>query len=139
MGALRTRMEQKLLARGLGERTAHNYLRAVEGLTRHYGRAPDTLTIEDVEAYLVHLRQSQQLAWESLGTVVSGLRFFYHVTLGRPQAHFAIPAPPPSRKQPDVLSRQEVIRLIAQTDNRRDRLLLTTRSEERRVGKECRL
>lgn len=126
MGALRTKMEQKLLARGLSERTAHHYLRAVDGLTRHYGRAPDTLTLEDVEAYLVHLRHGQHLAWESLGPVVSGLRFFYYVTLGRPRAHFAIPAPPPSRKQPDVLSRQEVIRLLAQTDNRRDRLLLTT-------------
>jgi integrase len=126
MGALRTKMELKLRARGVSERTAHHYLRAVAGLARHYGRAPDTLTIEDVEAYLVHLRHGQHLAWESLGPVVSGLRFFYYVTLGRPRAHFAIPAPPPSRKQPDVLSRQEVVRLLAQARTRRDHILLMT-------------
>jgi site-specific recombinase XerD len=119
-------MEQNLLARGLSEKTRQNYLRAVEDLTRHYGRAPDTLTIEEVEAYLIHLRQFRQLAWDSLAPVVSGLRFFYHVTLHRPRAHFAIPAPPPSRKLPHVLSRQEVERLLAQTENRRDRMLLTT-------------
>jgi len=43
MGILRTRMEQALVIRGLSERTGRTYLRHVEGLTRHYGRAPDTL------------------------------------------------------------------------------------------------
>jgi integrase/recombinase XerD len=126
MGILRTKMEQNLLARGLSERTRHTYLRVIEDLTRHHGRAPDALTVDDVERYLIHLRQFRQLQQDSLATTVSALRFFYYVTLHRPRADFVIPAPPPSRKQPHVLSREEVARLLAQADHRRDRVLLTT-------------
>jgi site-specific recombinase XerD len=125
MGTLRTKMEQDLTVRGLSPRTGRNYLRFVEGLTRYYGRAPDTLTVEEVEAYLVYLRQTRQLTAESLAYVVSGLRFFYEVTLGRRRRHFFIPAPKQAHKQPEVLSRQEVTRLLAQTEHRRDRMLLT--------------
>src|SRR3989442_671494 len=113
MGILRTKMEQNLLARGLSERTRRTYLRVVADLTRHYGRAPDPLTVDDVEAYLIHLRQVRQLQEASLGTVVSGLRFFCYGTLGRPRATCVIPPPPPSRKQPHVFSRSEVARLLA--------------------------
>ena len=126
MGTLRAKMERDLTVRGLSERTGLNYIRFVEGLTRHYGRAPDTLAVHEVEAYLVYLRQVRQLTWESLATVVTGLRFFYEVTLGRPRANFFIPAPKQSSKRPEVLSRQEVERLLAQTEHRRDRTLLMT-------------
>jgi len=126
MGMLRTKMEQNLRARGVSAHTCEKYLHTVEALTRHYGRAPATLTIGEVEAYLLYLREVRQRAWESLKPVVSALRFFYYVTLARPRAQFAIPSPPPSRKLPHVLSRQEVERLLALTEDRRDRALLTT-------------
>ncbi len=69
MGALRAKMERDLVVRGLSERTGRGYLRSVAGVARHYGRAPDTLTVAEVETYLVHLRQVRQLTWESLATV----------------------------------------------------------------------
>ncbi len=126
MGALRAKMERDLVVRGLGERTGRKYVGTVARLARHYGRAPDTLTVAEVETYLVHLRQGRQLTWESLATVVTGLRFFYEVTLGRARAEFFIPSPKRSRKQPEVLSREEVARLLDQTAHRRDRMLLRT-------------
>jgi len=126
MGHLRTKMEQDMLIRGIGERTARKYLGTVERLTRHYGRAPDTLTLPEVEGYLGYLRQERQLALGSLATVVTGLRFFYEVTLGRARSDFFIPAPKIPQTQPHVLSRPEVARLLAHTEHRRDRALLMT-------------
>ena len=126
MRTLRVKMERDLAVRGLSERTGQGYLRSVAGLARHYGRAPDTVTVVEVETYLVHLRQERRLTRESLAAVVTGLRFFYHVTLGRPRAAWNIPSPRPAHKQPEVLSRQEVGRLLGQTDHRRDHLLLLT-------------
>ncbi len=76
--------------------------------------------------YLLHLREFRQCSSETLKPVVSALRFFYYVTLAWPCVQFAIPSPPPSRKPPHVLSRQEVERLFAGTENRRDRTLLMT-------------
>ena len=108
MGHLCTKMEQDMLIRGIGERTARKYLGTVERLTRHYGRAPDTLTLPEVEGYLGHLRQERHL---QLASVVSGLRFFYEVTLGRARSDFLTPAPKIPQTQPHVLSRPEVVRL----------------------------
>ena len=102
MGILRTKMEQDLAVRGISARTGQNYLRFVADLVRHYGRAPDTLTLAEVEAYLVHLRQVRQLTPESVKTMVTGLRFFYHVTLWRARPAFHIPAPRPAHKEPET-------------------------------------
>ena len=47
MGALRAKMAQDLLIRGLSPNTQEAYLRAVVGLSKHYGRAPDTLSAHE--------------------------------------------------------------------------------------------
>jgi site-specific recombinase XerD len=126
MEHLRTKMEQDLLIRGVSERTSEQYVRRVEELTRHYGRAADTLTLPEVEDYLGYLLRERHLTLSSLAPVVSGLRFFYEVTLGRPRRDFWIPAPKQPQTQPHVLSLQEVVRLLTQTEHRRDRALLMT-------------
>jgi len=126
MGHLRTKMEQDLLIRGLSEGTGEHYLRSVEGLARHYARGPQTLTLSEVEDYLRYLRQERQLNLGSIATMVTGLRFFYEVTLGRPRQEFFIPMPKVPQTQPYVLSRPEVARLLTQTEHRRDRALLMT-------------
>jgi site-specific recombinase XerD len=57
---------------------------------------------------------------------VHGLRFFYEVTLGRPRPRFYIPTVKTPERQPEILSRQEVARLLAALANRKHRALLTT-------------
>ena len=61
-----------------------------------------------------------------LHTFVNGLRFFYHMTLGRTEAAMHIPCPKPPMKPPVVLSRQEVIELFVAATNLRQRTLLKT-------------
>ena len=126
MEHLRTKMQQDMLIRGISERTTRHYLGVVERLTRHYGRAPDTLTLAEVEGYLGYLRQERHLQLASVAGAVSGLRFFYEVTLGRARSDFRIPAPKLPQTKPHVLSRQEVARLLKHTERRRDRALLMT-------------
>lgn len=126
MGHLRTTMERDFVIRGIGEQTARAYLRSVAGLTRHYGRAPDTLTLDEVKDYLCYLRQERQRTAASLAGTVSGLRFFYEVTLDRRRREFCIPSPKYPQTQPHVLSRPEVARLLVRTEHRRDRALLMT-------------
>jgi len=140
MGRLRTKMEQDLAIRGLGKGTTGNYLRAVEGLTRHYGRAPDTLTLDEVKGYLAHLRQARQVSLSRVASVVTGLRFFYEITLDRPRREFFLPSPKLPQSQPHVLSRQEVERVLTTTTHRRDRaLFMTAYAAGLRVGELVRL
>jgi hypothetical protein len=45
MTALRQRMEDDIVARGLADRTRESYLWAVTGLARFYRRPPDRITL----------------------------------------------------------------------------------------------
>jgi site-specific recombinase XerD len=119
-------MHHDLVVRGLAERTRESYLAAVVGLTKFYHRAPDQLSQREVEAYLVHLAEERKLAWNTRSLITNGLRFFYHTTLGRKQMEFAIPRAKAPAKLPEILSREEVARILSQPRNLKHRVLLMT-------------
>ena len=122
MGELRERMQHDLVVRGLSPRTHEAYLAAVRGLAQHYHQRPDALSAQQVEGYIRHLIEQRHLAPNSVRVAVFGLRFFYTVTLHRQP--FTLPLPKGVTKLPEVLSREEVARLLASTATLRERALL---------------
>jgi hypothetical protein len=61
MTALRERMTQDLILRGLSLNTQAAYLRAVAQLVRYYRRSPERISGREVVAYLLHLYQPASL------------------------------------------------------------------------------
>jgi len=109
MSPPRRRMIEYMTIRNLSPATQQSYLYAVSKFSRHFGRSPDRLGVEDVRAYLVHLA-SKGFAWSSLNQTVCALRFFYGVTLGQTTVLDRIPFAREPRKLPTVLSADEVVR-----------------------------
>lgn len=126
MSELRTRMIDSMILRGMSARTQDSYVRAVAQLATFYGRPPDQIDDEEVQAYLVHLIRERKLSWSSCNVAVYGLRFFYHETLRRRKTTFHIPGPRKPSRLPEILSREEVARLLAHTRLPRHRALLMT-------------
>ena len=126
MGALRKRMDGDLVVRGMAVRTREAYLGAVAGLAKYYGRRPDRINEREVQQYLLYLIEQRKLAWSSCNIVAQGLKFFYRVTLKRPEAHFQIPRARAPQKLPQILSREEVVALIENTVNLKHRAILMT-------------
>ena len=124
MGELRDRMQQALVVRGMSPRTQEAYLAAVKGLAQYYHQRPDTLSEEQLHAYIRHLIEQRHLAPSSVRVAVMGLRFFYTHTLQRPLA--SLPLPKGTKTLPVVLSREEVARILASTATLRARALLLT-------------
>jgi site-specific recombinase XerD len=112
-----------MLVWGMAEQTRETYLAAVARLARHYRRAPDQLSPQEVQAYLVHMLQEEKLAWSTCSIVVQAFRFFYHATPGRPEPIFTIPGPKEPKKLPEILSPAEARRLVESTSNRKQRAL----------------
>lgn len=115
-------MQHDLVVRGMSPRTQETYLAAVKGLAQHYRQRPDALSAQQVEGYIRHLIEQRHLAPNSVRIAVCGLRFFHTVTLKRPA--FTLPLPKGVKKLPEVLSREEVGRLLASTATLRERALL---------------
>jgi site-specific recombinase XerD len=126
MSELRNRMIRDMTVRGFSPRTHEAYIAAVVRLARHYKRAPDLLTNDEVQAYLAHLIQERHLAWSTCAQAAHAFRFLYHVTLGHPRTAFHVPAPKQPQRLPEILSREEVWRLLNACPLPRHRLLLET-------------
>ncbi len=111
LSPLRRRMIEDMTVRNLSSATQRSYLHAVSKFSRHFGRSPDRLDLEEVRAFQVHLA-STGTSCGSLNQTVCALRFFYGVTLGRadiPERIFYAREP---RKLPVVLSLDEVVRFL---------------------------
>ncbi|MGH7331206.1 MAG: tyrosine-type recombinase/integrase [Candidatus Rokuibacteriota bacterium] len=126
MRELRDRMIRDMTLRGFSPRTHESYLAAVVGLAKWHRRSPDQLTNDEVQAYLFHLILTRQRAWSTCALAANAFRFLYHVTLGRDRMAFHVPAPKQPQKLPEILSRDEVWRLLEACVFPRHRLLLAT-------------
>lgn len=125
MSPLRRRMIEDMTVRNLSPATQRSYLHAVAKFSRHFGRSPDRLGLEEVRAYRVHL-VATGISWPSLNQIVCALRFFYGVTLGCGEIPERIPYAREPRKLPLVLSADEVVRFLEAVPSLKTRVALTT-------------
>jgi site-specific recombinase XerD len=102
--------------RKFGDKTQSDYQRAVRNFAKYLGRSPDTATVEDLRRYQLHL-VDHGISPASLNAAISGLKFFFDVTLDRGQVMAKMQPVHLPRKLPVILSREEVGRLIAAAGN----------------------
>jgi integrase/recombinase XerD len=108
---LRRRMIEDMTIRKFAPKTQHDYLQRVKNFAAYLGRSPDTASSEDVRHYQLHLTASG-VGVPTVNQTVSTLRFFFKVTLGRPDLVERTAFVREPRKLPVVLSPEEVVRLL---------------------------
>src|ERR1700740_1588911 len=121
---LRQRMVEDMSLRGFTPDTQRDSLRAVKKLASFLGRSPDTATAEDLRAFQLHLIETG-VQPPTINTTVTVLRFFFKVTLDRPEItrHLVFVYEP--RKLPRVLSPEEVLRLLEATPSPKHKAALS--------------
>lgn len=108
---LRARMIEDMTLRGFGAKTQRDYIRSVKTLAAFLGRSPDTATCEEIRRFQLHLTNNGTSA-SSINAMVSALRFFFKVTLGRDEIDRCTQPVRRPRKLPIVLSPEDVARLL---------------------------
>src|SRR6201997_2989635 len=111
ISALRQRMLEDMAMRGLRSATQRDYIRFVRSFASFLRRPPDTATAEDIRRFQVHQAESGMQP-PTINSSVSALRFFFTVTLDRPDLSRRLVLVRHTRKLPDVLSVEEVGRLL---------------------------
>ena len=122
---LRQRMIEDMTIRNLSATTQASYVHWVKSFAVHIGRSPDQATIEDVRAFQLHLVR-RNIAWATLNQAVSGLRFFFGITLGRADLPVRIPYARKAKTLPTVLGTDAVGRLLEAVDDLTCRVALAT-------------
>src|SRR4051794_7484158 len=108
---LRRRMIEDMTVRNFVEKTQNDYIRHVKNLAAFLGRSPDTATAEDLRLYQLHLTEGG-IRPPTINAAVSALRFFFSVTLDRPDVTRLLTFVAEPRKIPIVLSLEEVVRFL---------------------------
>jgi integrase/recombinase XerD len=111
---LRQRMLDDMRMRKLSDKTQIAYIRAVRRLTCFLGRSPDTATAEDLRHFQLYL-VDQGASPITLNATITGLKFFFDVTLDRPELMAKMHPVHVPRTLPVVLSCAEVSSLKYQT------------------------
>jgi len=108
---LRARMIEDMTVRGFKEDTRRDYVRHVRSFAAFIGRSPDSATAEDLRLFQLHQTRIGMQP-PSINSAVSALRFFFTVTLDRPDLARRLTVVPYPRRIPAVLSVEEVTLLL---------------------------
>ena len=94
----------------------------------------------ELRRYLLHLIEEEGASYSYTNQCISAIKFLYGKVLKRPAPVEQLPRPRKEHKLPNVLSRQEVMRLLGTVENPKHRaIMLLTYSGGLRLGEVVRL
>ena len=121
---LRQRMLEDMRMRKLAPKTQRSYIRAVRHFAGYLGRSPDQASAEDLRRYQLHC-VDRGVSPITLNATITGLKFFFEVTLGRAELMARMRPVRVEHMLPVILSREEMGRLIESARNLKHRTALS--------------
>ncbi len=107
------RLLDELLLQGKSQRTQQVYSLYFRQTAKFFNRCPGDLTKQELKDYFRHL--AVERSWSTVKITRNAIQFFYKHVLGRPWEWVDIVKPPRQQKLQDVLTLEEVNRLINRT------------------------
>ena len=126
MTELRQRMIDAMVQRGFAARTQESYIRAIRRMAKYYRRDPALYTPQEVQAYLLHMVKDEQLSYSSMNQAACAAQFLFQTVLEHGREHFHVPFAKVPAKQPELLAREEISRLLVACTHPTKRMLLQT-------------
>jgi site-specific recombinase XerD len=117
-------MIDDMAMRKLSHGTQRGYVRSVKRFVHFLGRSPDQAEAEDLRRFQLHLAKAG-VSSTSINGILTGLRFFYTVTLSRPEVLAKVSHVPEEERLPLILSPEEVSRLLAAATNLKHKAALS--------------
>jgi integrase/recombinase XerD len=108
---LRQRMIEDMSIRKFAAKTQHDYVQRVKDFATFLGRSPRTAESEEVRRFRLHLASSGA-GTPTINATCAALRFFFKITLDRPDLAKHLTFVHEPRKVPVVLSTEEVARFL---------------------------
>ncbi|MBN1793164.1 tyrosine-type recombinase/integrase [Candidatus Woesearchaeota archaeon] len=116
------KLETELRIRGFSEQTIKAYRFHNAKFLDYIRKEPEGMSEDDLKQFLAHLISEKKLSASSVALVRSSLLFAYNQVLGK--GFLGIKTPKIQRKNPTVLSKDEVKSLISACVNDKSRLLI---------------
>ncbi len=111
---------------GKGERTQQCYTRAVRKLVEFSEKTPDAISETELQDYFIYRRNVDEWSPNTMRICHAGIKFFFVHVLEREWGTFKYLAAQKEHRLPTVLSRQEVLQILASVYTLHNRVFLTT-------------
>lgn len=116
---------RKLELKRYANNTVKTYVCCFEAFLNHYkDRKLEELDEPDIRAYLQKLVR-EQFSNSYLNQAINAIKFYYEVVLEMPNRFYAIERPRKETKLPQVLAKEEVLAIIANTNNIKHRCIVS--------------
>lgn len=126
MTELRQRMLDAMVQRGFAPRTQEAYVRAIRRMAKYYRRDPAQYSAQEVQAYLLHMVKDEKLSYSSMNQAACASQFLFQTVLGHGRDQFHVPFAKVPAKQPELLCRDEIARMLTACLHPAKRKLLQT-------------
>lgn len=126
MARFRDKMDADLRLAGRSESTRGHYIGCARAFVKHWMLSPDRMDEGHVRRFLLFLAEDRKISVGRYLQYLGALKFLYAVTLRRPEVVAGIPWPKMKRRRPDVLTREEVARVLDAAPSLYWRAFLTT-------------
>lgn len=94
-------------------------------VSRHFDQSPDEITTEQFKEYLYHCKEKRGLSNSFINQAISAMKILKHDVLGQVwDEKIKVKRPRPDHPLPDILSKQEINKLIECTANLKHKAIL---------------
>lgn len=121
---LRQRMLEDMASRQLTKGTQTGHIRACKRFSAWLKRSPETATVDDVRMFQLHLMETGT-SIQTRNRTMTGLRFLFRVTMRRLDLANEIHHIKEPTRIPQILSAEEVTRLLSMAGSLQVRVLLS--------------
>lgn len=120
------KMKQMMELRGFAASTQKTYMMHLRQFTNHFSISFSDMDYDHVRDFLHHAISIRKLSCEYVNSCYSAIRFLYEAVFERDWNMKHIPRIKKKRKFPEVLSKDEILKIINSLDNLKHKAMLVT-------------
>lgn len=138
---LHTHMKEGLVLKGFSQKTVKSYLGHIKRFEQFIQKPIIDMDTSDIKRYILYLINEKKTSHSFANQAISSIKFLWTYTLKRPADKIEqLPRPKKERKLPNVLSKEEVTRILRSVKNEKHKtILFLIYSAGLRVGEAVRL
>lgn len=118
-------LEQCLMLKRYSWRTVKSYKNCFRQFIRYFDDIkPRNISTQQMNQYLFHLIKDRNISESHQSQILSAIKMFYNEVVFQPEKMQGLHQPKKASKLPQVLTEQEVVRLLKATDNLKHKCIL---------------
>lgn len=117
-------LEEQLRLKRYSFRTVKSYKNSFRLFLKHYNEIPpEDITEAQIRSYLSY-KVGQKISESYQNQIINGIKFYYEKVLMQERKTYYLPRPKKPEKLPNVLTEEEVVRLLQAVDNLKHKCMM---------------